>query len=475
VPFLFAGLNYYNKAAIPGQPLEAPAYSRALPAPPTPDPTKKIAVVLSGASGAEITDTLPPFEMLARSGIFNVYSVAPERAVLPLAPGPVMGATSLDFVPHFSFTDYDADIGAPPDLIVVPALPGYTPERDAAVLDWIRGHKGPKTTILAICDGIMPLADSRLLDGHSYTTNPGDFDYVQAQAPSANLLQDLRYVDDGAIVTSSAVSSGIDATLHVVDRLAGRATALDVAAQLGYTHTGALDDPRFDPPTGNLRLVIGLLSGFEVRQQVGVPLYDGVSEFGMAGLLDPEVGSTSAMAFVMAPERRIVSGANGFLFVPRFSFSTVPALDRVLMPAGADNAARQQVLGAWSATGRGPAAEDIYQEVGRGESAYEATLQDLARTRHAALAQTIALSLFYPADAAVFSDATWPVREVVAAAALMLLGAVLVFAASHANVSSGVSSADLYPDGFGASPSSTARAASWLRECTSNFSSALWR
>jgi hypothetical protein len=30
-------------------------------------------------------------------------------------------------------------------------------------------------------------------------------------------------------------------------------------------------------------------------------------------------------------------------------------------------------------------------------------------------------------------------------------------------------------DGFGASPSSTARAASWLRERTSNFSSALWR
>ena len=33
----------------------------------------------------------------------------------------------------------------------------------------------------------------------------------------------------------------------------------------------------------------------------------------------------------------------------------------------------------------------------------------------------------------------------------------------------------VYCDGFGASPSSTARAASWLRECTSNFSRAFWR
>src|SRR5262249_20618026 len=151
----------------------------------------------------------------------------------------------------------------------------------------------------------------RLLDGHTFTTNPGDFDYVQEHAPSATLLQDLRYVDDGALVTSSAVSSGIDATLHVVDRVAGRAKALDVARirnqardvaaardidlhahQLGYTHTGALEDPRFEPPTGNFRLEMGILTGFEVRQQLGVPLYDGVSEFGLAGLLDPEVGST---------------------------------------------------------------------------------------------------------------------------------------------------------------------------------------
>jgi putative intracellular protease/amidase len=434
VPFSIASLNYYNNAAVPGQPIEAPAYSAALPAPPTPDPTKKIAVVLSGANGAEITDTLPPFEILARSGIFNVYSVAPERVVLPLTPGAVMGATSLDFVPHFSFRDYDAVIGARPDLIVVPGITGYTPEHDPAVVGWIRNHAGPGTTVLGICDGTMVVADTGLLDGHSYTTNPGDFDYVQAQAPSATLLQNLRYVDDGAIVTSSAVSSGIDATLHVVDRFAGHARALDVARQLGYTHTGALDDPRFDPPTGNLRVVMGLLTGFENRQQLGVPLYDGVSEFGLAGLLDPEVGSTSARALVMAPDRTIVRGANGFLFVPRYDFATVPTPDRVLVPVGDNNVARQKVLAAWSASNAGPAAEDIYHDVRRSESAYDATFRDLARTRSAELGQTIANSLFYPADAALFADSTWPVREILAAAALMLLGASLVFAASHVRV-----------------------------------------
>ena len=432
-PLVIGGFIYYNKAALPAQPMEAPVYAGALPTPPNPDRNKKIAVILTNGYGAEITDTLPPYEILARSGIFNVYSVAPVRTVIPLMPGPVRGPSSLDFVPHLSFADYDAVIGAPPDLIVVPNLPGYTPERDAAILDWIRSHFGPHTILTGICDGTTIVADTGLANGHFATSNPADFDYVEAHAPTATWLPNLRYVDDGALVTSSAVASGIDATLHVVDRFGGRAAALDVARQLGYTHTAALDDPRFEPP-GNLRPAMALFTGFEVRQQVGVPLYNGVSEFGLAGLIDLEVGSTSANSFVMAPERSIVRGATGFLFVPRFSFSTVPALDRVLIPAGEHNASRQQIVAAWESAHPYPAVEDIYQDVGPRENAYDATLQDLARTRHGALAQTIASSVFYPADSALFAAAAWPFRDVLSAVALMLLGASVVFVATHIRV-----------------------------------------
>ena len=429
-PLLIGAFNYYNKAALPAQAMEAPVYSGALPAPPTPDPHKKIAVVLTNVYGAEITDTLPPYEILARSGIFNVYSVAPERTAIPLMPGAVRGPSTLDFVPHLSFADYDTVIGAAPDLIVVPNLPGYTPERDADILEWVRGHFGPQTTLLGICDGTMIVADTGLANGHLATSNPADFDYVKAHAPDATWLPDLRYVDDGAVVTSSAVASGIDATLHVVDRFAGRATALNVARQLGYKNTVALDDPRFEPP-GNLRPAMALFSGFEVRQQVGVLLYDGVSEFGLGGLFDLEVGSTSANTFVMAPQRSIVHGSSGFLFVPRFTFSTVPGLDRVLVPAGENGAGRQQVVAAWGSAQSGPPAENIYQYVGKSESAYDATLEDVARTRHAALAQTIASSIFYQADSALLTGAAWPLREVGAAAALMLLGASVVFGTTH--------------------------------------------
>src|SRR5947209_5303357 len=114
------------------EPIQSPAYSGSLPTPPAADPTKKIAVVVSGPRGVEIGDAMEAYEVLARSDVFNVYVVAPERRPLSLNPGPMFGGSSIDFIPHFSFAEYDAQIGRAPDLIAIPWFdPAYSPEADA--------------------------------------------------------------------------------------------------------------------------------------------------------------------------------------------------------------------------------------------------------------------------------------------------------------------------------------------------------
>src|SRR4029077_16633767 len=98
-------------------------------------PSKKIAVVVSGPRGAEIGDAMEAFEVLARSDLYNVYTVAAERKPLSLNPGPTLGGSSIDFIPSFSFADYDQQIGQAPDLLVVPYFdPAYTPEGDATTV-----------------------------------------------------------------------------------------------------------------------------------------------------------------------------------------------------------------------------------------------------------------------------------------------------------------------------------------------------
>jgi hypothetical protein len=250
----------------------------------------------------------------------------------------------------------------------------------------------------------------------------------------------VRYYDDGDMVTSTTLASGIDATLHIVDRFAGRATAIDVARQIGYPNTNYLDDPSWTWPSEQWPTAaplddrfgpIFVTGAFSSQQNIGVPLYDGVSEAGLAGLLDPNFGSLNSRPYVMGPERSVVRSRNGFQFVPRYDFSTVPSLDRVLVPAGADNEVKKQVVAAWSANTTHRTAEDIFQNVGKGESAYQATFEDLARTQGSALARADASLLFYVIDPARLQGADWFAQDWLSPLLLAMLGAALVYGVTH--------------------------------------------
>jgi AraC family transcriptional activator FtrA len=422
-PVVVGAANLGSKALEPREPYDPSAYSGVLPAPQMPDPTKKIAVVVSGPRGSEIGDILEAYEILARSGAFNVYTVAPERTLLPLGSAIGIWGNSIDFVPHFSFAEYDTLIGRTPDLITIPWFdPQYSPERDASVLEWIRGNFGLNTTILGICSGNVVLADTGLLAGRTATTNTRTFQRVEASSPTTTWLRNLRYVDDGNVVTSSNLTAGIDATLHVVDRVAGRETALRVAREIGYTQTAALDDPSFEAPGDTLPQMLVAAAYAGPNPRVGVLLYEGVTELGVSGIVDP-LELSFARTFVAAPERTIVQSRNGFLFVPRYDFSSLPSLDRVVVAAGENDAAKQQVLAAWSTVRPGQLVEDVYRNVGSGETAYDASLRDLARTRGAVMAHIVANTLLYPAVPAEFSQARVLPSELLVFALLGLLGA----------------------------------------------------
>jgi hypothetical protein len=90
-----------------------PPYDGPLPAPPAHDPDRPTAVVIAANSGTEGTDFLAPYEVLATSGAFNLYAVASERRLTHLFSG-AQTQRGVDFVPHYSFAEYDRTIGATP-------------------------------------------------------------------------------------------------------------------------------------------------------------------------------------------------------------------------------------------------------------------------------------------------------------------------------------------------------------------------
>ena len=126
------------------------------------DPGKPTAVVVVGALGAEVSDVLAPYEILAATNRFNVYIVGPERRPVPLTGG-------LDLVPDLTFGELTTR--AAPDLVVVPALPDVGEPTTAPVTEWMRAQADRGAQLLSVCNGAGVLASAGLLDGRPATSH----------------------------------------------------------------------------------------------------------------------------------------------------------------------------------------------------------------------------------------------------------------------------------------------------------------
>ena len=95
----------------------------------------------------------------------------------------------------------------------------------AAALDRIR----PGTRIASICTGSFVLAAAGLLKGRRATTHWKSCDQFRALHPDVRLDPDVLYTEDGDVLTSAGVASGIDLCLHMIRGDHGVAVANAVA------------------------------------------------------------------------------------------------------------------------------------------------------------------------------------------------------------------------------------------------------
>jgi transcriptional regulator GlxA family with amidase domain len=179
----------------------------------------------------EVLDFAGPFEVFSvtccpdtKDAAFCVKTVAQKKA-------PVRARNGLYVIPDYSFED------APPfDILIIPG--GYGAEEieihNAAVIAWIR-ERLPKVSILAsVCTGAFLLAEAGLLNGSAATTHWMDVDRLEREYGLVKVQRGVRYVDEGNIVTSAGIASGIHMSLHLVERLLGEKAAKTTSRRMEY-------------------------------------------------------------------------------------------------------------------------------------------------------------------------------------------------------------------------------------------------
>ena len=119
------------------------------------------------------------------------------------------------------------------DTMLVAGTPDY---REASTGDdlatWLRGCAARARRYGSVCTGAFFLGSAGLLDGRSATTHWEHAAELQERFPSAEILPDQIYVQDGALYTSAGVTAGIDLALKLIEDDCGRELAMKVARRL---------------------------------------------------------------------------------------------------------------------------------------------------------------------------------------------------------------------------------------------------
>ena len=190
------------------------------PEAPAPQPERKRVAILI-FDGVQIIDYTGPYEVFGQAGC-NVYTVAAR-------PDPITTSMGMKVVPSYTLENSPA-----PNVIIIPGGEVADSQNDPKVIKWIQDNSRQAEYVLSVCNGAFILAKTGLLDGLSATTFYDLIDGLAALAPKTKVVTDQRYVDNGKIITTAGISSGIDGSLYLVSKMMGKARAQMCALNMEY-------------------------------------------------------------------------------------------------------------------------------------------------------------------------------------------------------------------------------------------------
>ncbi|HWY65633.1 MAG TPA: DJ-1/PfpI family protein [Rhizomicrobium sp.] len=179
----------------------------------------KVAILVF--EGVQIIDFCGPYEVFGQAG-YDVFTVGATGS-------PLLTTMKLRITPTYAF-----GASPPADILLIPGGNIDGARHDAATLDWIRNRHAESRITMSVCNGALILAQTGLLDSLSATTYHGAIDGLVTGFRKVKVVDDKRFVDNGRIITTAGLSSGIDGAMHVVSRLEGKVDAELVARNLEY-------------------------------------------------------------------------------------------------------------------------------------------------------------------------------------------------------------------------------------------------
>jgi len=185
----------------------------------------------------EVLDFAGPFEVFSTASrvkirmdtalpdLFNVFTVGEKMA-------PVLARGGLKIVPRYHISDHPKI-----NLLIIPGGIVSDELEKEHLISWIKESSGAADITASVCTGAFLLGEAGLLQSKAATTHWEDIPDLVSMLPDIQIKRDVRWVDEGNVVTAVGISAGIDMSLHLVSRLDSKNLAVRTAKQMEYDWT----------------------------------------------------------------------------------------------------------------------------------------------------------------------------------------------------------------------------------------------
>jgi transcriptional regulator GlxA family with amidase domain len=182
---------------------------------------KKMSICFYLQDGVELLDFAGAMEVFSYAG-FQVFTVSKNKV-------PLVSQGILKITPDYSIDN------APPSDILAFFGGNYDPvSADEVVIKWARSRKAATHYFFSVCTGAFILGKAGFLDSPTATTHFAAIEELRKALPSTRVVENVRFVDNGNVITTAGVSAGIDGALHLVAKLKGDELAKEIAQYLEY-------------------------------------------------------------------------------------------------------------------------------------------------------------------------------------------------------------------------------------------------
>ncbi|HHL0970128.1 TPA: DJ-1/PfpI family protein [Bacillus cereus] len=177
----------------------------------------------------EVLDFAGPFEVFSVTEVneektFTVYTVSENGEMITARNG-------LKVQP-----DYSIENLPPVDILIIPGGLGAREYeiKNEIVIKWIRQQMKEVKLMTSVCTGALLLAKAGLLEGLKATTHWASIEKFKNEFKNVEVIENVKFVDEGHIITSAGISAGINMAFHIVKNLLGIHVAEDTAKRMDY-------------------------------------------------------------------------------------------------------------------------------------------------------------------------------------------------------------------------------------------------